>query len=224
MEASVVVVPSGVSTVDPSVVAEVASASRDHVGIRFDYRSHDGTVSTRSAEPYRLVAAGRRWYLLAFDTDRHDWRTFRVDRMTLRTPGGPRFAPRQLPTDDVVGWTREAITQRPYTYTARFTIHAPASVVADLVSNAKGVVEPLTADTCSFVTGSDSLDALAVHVAGIGFDIDIQEPPELISHLGEVTARLARTVRRQSASTAVAQEGLCTRGPARPAASCDGPC
>src|SRR5437764_176397 len=70
---------------------------RDVGRLRFDYRSHDGTSAVRSAEPHRLVSWGRRWYLVAWDTERGDWRTFRVDRIAPRTPAGPRFTPRELP-------------------------------------------------------------------------------------------------------------------------------
>ena len=81
-------------TVDPSTLTAIAAACRDSLRLRFDYRTHDGTSSIRTTEPHRLVHAGRRWYLLGWDVDRQDWRTYRVDRLDPRTPTGPRFTPR----------------------------------------------------------------------------------------------------------------------------------
>src|SRR6202158_3835340 len=88
-------------TVEPQLLSTIAAACRDAEVLRIDYRKHDGTESTRSVEPYRLVHLGRRWYLVAFDRDRRAWRTFRVDRLQLRTPNGPRFTPPQPPAQDI---------------------------------------------------------------------------------------------------------------------------
>jgi predicted DNA-binding transcriptional regulator YafY len=71
----------GGPTVDPDTLTAIAAACRDHHRFRFVYRDRDGTETLRSTEPHRLVHTGRRWYLVAFDTDREDWRTFRVDRL-----------------------------------------------------------------------------------------------------------------------------------------------
>ncbi|MGC1567523.1 MAG: YafY family protein, partial [Trebonia sp.] len=91
---------SAAPTVDPDVLTAVAAACRARERLRFSYLSHDGSASERDAEPYQLVNWGRRWYLVAFDVGRGDWRTFRVDRITPRTPGGGRFTPRPLPAAD----------------------------------------------------------------------------------------------------------------------------
>ncbi|MBO4275626.1 helix-turn-helix transcriptional regulator, partial [Microbispora triticiradicis] len=80
--------------IDPAVLGVLAAACRDRERLRFDYRAHDGSSGVRIVEPYRLVSWGRRWYLVAWDTGRDDWRTFRVDRIAPRTPTGPRFPPR----------------------------------------------------------------------------------------------------------------------------------
>ncbi len=90
----------GPSTVDPAVLTELARLCRDTERLRFEYRGHDGATSRRSVEPHRLVCTERRWYLVARDLDRDDWRTFRVDRITPGPPYGPRFVPRTPPADD----------------------------------------------------------------------------------------------------------------------------
>src|SRR6266545_2546717 len=84
-------VPGDGATVDAEVLTAIAGACRDHQRLRFDYRDHGGSASVRTVEPHRLVCWGRRWYLLAWDTDRNDWRTFRVDRLQPRTPTGYRL-------------------------------------------------------------------------------------------------------------------------------------
>ncbi len=83
------------SAVDPAVLTELAALCRDAERLRFDYESHDGTPTRRSVEPHRLVCTERRWYLVAWDLERADWRTFRVDRIAPRPPHGPRFTPRE---------------------------------------------------------------------------------------------------------------------------------
>lgn len=87
----------GRSPVDPEVLMTLARACRDEVETGFGYPSGD-EVRLRRAEPYRLVASDRRWYLLAYDLDRDGWRSFRVDRMTDVSPRTWRFSPVRRPT------------------------------------------------------------------------------------------------------------------------------
>jgi predicted DNA-binding transcriptional regulator YafY len=100
--------------VSPELLTAIVAACRDHERLRFDYRSRDAAASRRDVEPYRLVNWGRRWYLVAWDTMRGDWRTFRVDRMdSPRTPTGPRFAPRPLPDEDLAGDVSRGVATAP---------------------------------------------------------------------------------------------------------------
>ncbi|MBO0841095.1 MAG: WYL domain-containing protein, partial [Sciscionella sp.] len=93
LQAATVSIPSGAKAVDPDVLTAISAAIRDHEQLRFDYLTHGGDESRRRAEPHRLVHSGRHWYLLGWDVDRDDWRTYRVDRLRPRIPNGPRFAP-----------------------------------------------------------------------------------------------------------------------------------
>src|SRR6202171_5032082 len=95
-----VAMPGGPS-VEPHLLSTIAAACRDYEVLRMDYRKADGAESTRAVEPYRLVHMGRRWYLVAWDRERRAWRTFRVDRLQLRTPNRPRFTPRETPAEDI---------------------------------------------------------------------------------------------------------------------------
>lgn len=190
-----VTVPAAGPTVDPDVLTAVAAACREHQRLRFDYRRHDGTESVRDTEPHRLVHTGRRWYLVGWDTDRCDWRTYRVDRMRPRIPTGPRFAPREAPGVDLAGYLTHGISTAPYRYQARITLHAAPEAAAGRIPSTVGVIEAVDEETCLLHTGSNSLDELAVYVASFGFPFEIQEPAELISHIRDLVARLAAAVR-----------------------------
>ena len=131
-QSSTMLMPSRGPQVDPDVLTVVAAASRDHDRLRFDYLTHSGVASRRSVEPYRLLNDHRRWYLVAWDTDRDDWRTFRVDRIEPPLPTGPRFTPRALPPDrEIAAQVARGVAEAPWRYRARVIVHAPAEYVRD---------------------------------------------------------------------------------------------
>jgi len=159
------------------------------------------SLTVRVVEPHRLVHTPRRWYLLAWDVDRADWRTFRVDRIAGPLgPPGARFAPRPLPSDDPAAYVSQAISSAPYRYQARILVHAPADDVARRSSPTAGRIEPVDADRCILHTGSNSLDELALYIGLKGFDVEVLDPPELVETLRDLSARLARAA-QASAST-----------------------
>ena len=118
---------------DPDVVVFLTGACRDQRTIRFDYATRDGATSRREVEPYRLVQMGRRWYLLAFDPARNDWRNFRLDRMTVRRPEGARFAPRDAPDPARLLANTDAYYQR---HRATVVVEAPVDVVTQRLPRA----------------------------------------------------------------------------------------
>jgi len=187
-------------TVDAGLLTAIAVACRDHQRLRFNYRRHDGTMTLRTTEPHRLVHTGRRWYLVAWDVDRADWRTFRVDRLEPRIPTGPRFTPREPPAADIAGYTSRAIAVRAYRYQARITLHVPAHVAAEHVSHTAGVLEAIDDHSSLFTAGSNSLDELAIYVAVKGFEFTVHEPVELIEHLRALSDRLRRAAERRPLS------------------------
>ncbi|MBB4959309.1 helix-turn-helix transcriptional regulator [Micromonospora polyrhachis] len=179
--------------VDPAVLTVLASACRDRDRLRFDYRAHDGSAAVRAVEPYRLVSWGRRWYLVAWDVDREDWRTFRVDRIQPRTPTGPRFPPRDPPEGGAAAYVARGASAAAWRYRSRVVVHAPAEVVTSRINPAVGVVEAVDEHTCVLHTGADRLDNLAVHLGLLDLDFDVTEPPELVAHLRTLAARYARS-------------------------------
>ncbi|MEV6212114.1 YafY family protein [Kitasatospora sp. NPDC051914] len=190
LASATVAMPGYGPVVDAQLLAAIAGACRAHERLRFDYRAHDGTASRRDAEPHRLVHSGTRWYLVAWDTARADWRNFRVDRITLRPPHGPRFTPRQPPEQDVGRWASWEVAVGQYRHQARCTVRAPAHEVVTRTTPTSAVVEPIDELTCTLRAGSDSLDGLALHLALLGFPFTVHEPPELVEHVAALADRL----------------------------------
>ena len=150
--------PVGGPTVDPQHLSVIAAACRDSECLRFAYRSRDGTDSRREVDPHALVNLGRRWYLLAWDRRREDWRSFRIDRLARPTPTGVRFAARTLPGKDAAAFVRESIIGAPNRFEARVTLRASADEIASRVPAFWGTIEPIDAHSCEYRTGDDDLD------------------------------------------------------------------
>ena len=178
------------AAVDPELLTSVAAACRDQRQLRLRYQGRSG-VTTRNVEPHRLVHTTHRWYLLAWDTGRGAWRTFRLDRIEgpLGLPGA-RFTPRPPPSDDVAAYVSQSISSAPYRYQARILIHAPLEAVAERSSATAGRLEATGQHTCVLHTGSDSLEELALYTAIKGFDFQVLDPPELIPVLRALAGRL----------------------------------
>ncbi|MEV0352272.1 YafY family protein [Nonomuraea sp. NPDC050680] len=179
-------------SVDPAVLTTLSAVCRDRERLRFDYHDHAGAAAVRTVEPYRLVIWGRRWYLLAWDVERDDWRTFRVDRIRPRTPTGPRFTPRDLPDHDVAAYVSGRVSAAAWRHRAQVTVHAPAEVIADRIGPAAGTVERLDDRTCVLHTGADTIETLAVHLGLLDADFDVTGPPELLTHLRRLAHRYLR--------------------------------
>jgi predicted DNA-binding transcriptional regulator YafY len=182
-------------TVDPEVLTAVADACRDHQRLRFDYRDHRGAASVRAVEPHRLVCWGRRWYLLAWDPERTDWRIFRVDRIEPRIPAGPRFTPHHLPDDEVAARVMRGVWSAGWRHRARVRLRAPAETVAERIPPGVGLLEAVDERTCVLDTGADTLDTLAVYLGMLGVDFEVSEPPELVEYVRKLADRYRRATR-----------------------------
>lgn len=181
------------ASVAPETLTVMASAVAGRERLRFAYRAKDGTGTRRLTEPYRLVSTGRRWYLVAYDMDRADWRTFRVDRVSEPFPTGARFAPRELPTGSAAEYLRRSMHRRQETYTFTVTFEESAGVVAGRLPAWLGAPEPLADGRCRLrATTGDSVDWLAVRLAMLGYPFTVQEPAELVECVRGLGARLSR--------------------------------
>jgi predicted DNA-binding transcriptional regulator YafY len=187
----VAVTPAGGPPVQPDVLLAVAAACRDHQQLRFDYRNHDGTSARRRTEPHRLVHTGRRWYLVAWDVDRDDWRTFRVDRLEPRIPTGPRFTPREVPD---LATTNRGVAYGGYRHHARILVHASAAEATDRYGPNVATVTAIDENTTLVETGANELAQLALYLGVLGLPFEVQDPPELIDTIRELTARLTAAI------------------------------
>jgi predicted DNA-binding transcriptional regulator YafY len=185
-------VPVAGPTVDPQHLAVIAAACRDSECLRFRYRSRDGTDSSREVEPHALVNHGRRWYLVAWDRRRDDWRTFRIDRLAKPASTGVRVTQRRLPAKDAAAYVKQSITGAPSRFEAVVTLHAAADEVRSRVPAHWGAIEPINARTCEYRTGDDDLRWLALRIAMLGVDFEVHEPPELVEQLRALASRLRR--------------------------------
>jgi predicted DNA-binding transcriptional regulator YafY len=179
-------------TVDPQHLSVIAAACRDSECLRFGYRSRTGSDSRREVEPHSVVNRGRRWYLVAWDRGREDWRSFRIDRLARPASTGVRFTPRKLPARDAAAYVEQSITAAPNRFEALVILHAPAEEIARRVPARWGATTPIDAHTCEYRTGDDDLRWLGLRIAMLGVDFEVREPPELVQHLRALALRLRR--------------------------------
>ncbi|PZG23875.1 transcriptional regulator [Micromonospora craterilacus] len=181
--------------VDTDVLLTISAAVRAREILRFDYGS-DSTTPPRRTEPHHVITWDGRWYLVAWDLDRDGWRTFRVDRMRLRTPNGPRFTHRALPGGDVAAYvtgvfrgSEDASGNWPCQGTVLLDL--PAATVA--LYTRDGLVEQITPDRCRLTLGSWSWPSLAAAIARYDADIDVVGPDELTEAFAHLARRFTRT-------------------------------
>ncbi|HLT60459.1 MAG TPA: WYL domain-containing protein [Microlunatus sp.] len=187
--------PDAVEVVDADVLMAVAEACRRHEQLRFDYTGHAGSTSRRTVEPHSLVSFQRRWYLVAWDLDRDDWRSFRVDRLRPRTPTGPRFTPRPAPDGDVGAYLARRLSSDSWPYRAVVLLHGSADELAERVWPGTGVLEPVDERSCRLHVGADSPWALSWMITSVGAGFTVLEgPPELLREIRLVAERCAAAV------------------------------
>ncbi|MFI6317519.1 helix-turn-helix transcriptional regulator [Nonomuraea sp. NPDC050556] len=187
--------------VDSGVLRSLGAAVRAGEVLRFDYAGQD---APRRAEPHHLVTWGGRWYLVAWDLDREDWRTFRADRITPRTPGGPRFTPRELPGGDVAAFVtgrfRGSGGSGGWPCQGEVILSLPAAAVSPYVRD--GVVEELGPDRSRLILGSWSWIGLATSVGRFDADIEVVGPAALRDAFARLATRYAGAASGGSARTA----------------------
>lgn len=184
----------GITEADRDVLTLLARAVRDTVQVRFAYVSRGGDETERACEPYRLVATGRRWYLIAWDLVRSDWRTFRLDRMREPHATTFRFTPREAP--DAAEFVQRAITQGTYEQTGVVRFAAEASAVREHLPATAGEVVELDGGGCEVRVGAWDLDGMSWYLARIALAVDAQvevvSPPELADAFSRLAAVLPR--------------------------------
>jgi len=193
-DTTVTLTPDSQSPVDPEVLMTLARACRDHEHVDADYVDRAGSPSSRRLEPYQMVTTGRRWYLLAYDRDREDWRSLRLDRMAQVRARGTTFTARAAP--DAAAYVGRAITTSPYRYVARVRYQATKSTMAQHFSPTSVTIEDDGPDTCVVVTGADDPQILVLYLAMPGVAFEVLEPDAVADGALAMSALLAAAVRR----------------------------
>ncbi len=178
--------------VEGETLALLANACRDHELLRLFYRKHDGSETRRMVEPHRLVAWGDRWYLIAWDLEQNDWRTWRADRIERLEPTGRLFRERELPDPDITAYVSRNVARAAWRYVAHIEIDAPADEVRQSIDTTVGFVTPLSAGRCVLESGADSLWTIAVWCAALERDFRVLDPPELVDYIELLANRYAR--------------------------------
>lgn len=188
-------------TVEAGMLTTVAQACRDTERLEFSYTARDGELTARHVEPYRLVSLGRRWYLVAYDLTRHDWRSFRLDRLGAPRSTGARFRPRQLPADDAAAFVRAGIDNLQAPYTVEALVHAPAAAVRDSFGR-WCTVEDVDDQRCLLRMTTDSLDWPMMALGAVGADFEVRSPPELLDAVRDWGHRFSRAATRTAPDAA----------------------
>jgi predicted DNA-binding transcriptional regulator YafY len=179
------------AALDPAVLTTIALACRDSERIRFAYTAANGAQSTRYVEPHRLVSLGRRWYLVGYDLDRQDWRSFRLDRLSEPAGSGARFRPRALPAEDAAAFVQAGISSAWNTYEVEAVVDAPADQVRARIGR-WATVDPAGDDHCRVRMSTDSLDWPLMALGTVGAEFSVVSPPELVDQVRDWGGRFLR--------------------------------
>ena len=183
-------IPGSVVPVAGDILEAIARAIQARTRVRFEYRTAHDTGSHREAEPYRLVLRGGRWYLLGWDVERDDWRTFRVDRMRVKTPGGRRFVARPAPEGGFEAQLLRAIETVSWTRRYRVRLRAPIDYVRARAPISVDV-EPDGDDACIVTVGSSSAAAVARYLSWWEAPFEVLDSPELLEEIRLLARRYA---------------------------------
>lgn len=179
-------------TVDANVLATMSAACRDQLQLGFTYRDGKNRNTQRNVEPHGLIHNGSRWYLVAWDPARDDWRTFRIDRVEGEPRTGAHFAPRPAPAGDLRAYVE-------YPEQARVMLHQPREVMLQRIPPSAAVLEAVDAQRCVMVCGANQLDSLVYWLMALDVDFDVLEPPLLKERLRVASERLASSLSRLAA-------------------------
>ncbi len=178
--------------IDADTLSLLAGACRDGMRLRFSYTAKDDVSTQREVEPAAVVHSGWRWYLVAFDLDRDDWRTFRVDRVQSDLAVGARGRRREVPGGDAAAYVKRSIRQ-PETGDAlpgRVRMSAPASLLGPRLPARYVTVAPDGPDHCVVTTTGNWSREFLVWMALMDVEMEVIDPPELATEAATIARRL----------------------------------
>jgi predicted DNA-binding transcriptional regulator YafY len=184
---------SGGAALDPALLSTLAQACRDSEPIHFTYTARDAEPTDRWVEPHRMVSMGRRWYVVAYDRDRQDWRSFRVDRISEPRTSGQTFRPRELPATDALSFVQAGIRRMPQRYAVRVVFDTDPQVVAAVVGHWATVSG--APGRAVLEMNVDTLDWPLFVLANVDADFAVESPLELVEALTRTGERFLRSVR-----------------------------
>lgn len=180
--------PTGALLADIDTLATVAGACRDRRRLRLDYRDRQGRNSQRHIEPLQVVHTGRRWYLVAWDLGREDWRTFRMDRIEAPVPDGTLFIPRQLP-EDPASFVSRALASAPARYVLQLRLEGDHAELSTRIPSWCGLLEPAGEQCCTLRIGTDSLTGMAATLVFVCVPYTCIDAPDWLPELDVILAR-----------------------------------
>ena len=187
--------------VDAGLLATLAAACRDQLRVDFAYRDRQGQRSARTVEPLGLVHTGRRWYLVAWDPARDDWRTFRIDRIADTPVTGAHFAPRAAPEGgDLRAYVSRSLSVSPFAEQAQVVFHQPHEAMARRIPPSAGVLEAMEDGRCLLTCGAHDMDWLAGWLLMVDVEFEVRSPAALVERLRVAGERLAHTLARRGGS------------------------
>lgn len=197
LRSAIVPVPRGDAAVDATLLATLAAACRDQLRVGFGYADGKGQASTRLVEPQGLAHTGHRWYLVAWDPARDDWRTFRIDRIAGAPEIGAHFAPRPSPAGgDLRAFVARSVRMTTQAEAARVILHAPQAVMAARIPADAGQLEALDETRCLLQCDVHSPDALVYWLMALDVEFEVLAPLALRGRLRLAGERLARSLER----------------------------
>lgn len=184
--------PNDTVVIDPDALALLAAACRDREEVRFDYQRRDGEDSRRLVEPHQMVTVGRRWYLVAWDLRRDDWRTFRLDRLSDVARAGRRFAAREIPDGNAADYVARSLSSIPREIDALVAIGAPYTQIQDALHRTEHTLIEAEEGTCVVRLRADQLDWLLLAIARVALtaEVTVIEPAHVVGAVDRLAGRL----------------------------------
>ncbi|MFY1865138.1 helix-turn-helix transcriptional regulator [Achromobacter xylosoxidans] len=208
LRTALVPVPRAGPLIDASQLAALAAACRDQLRVHFDYTDGRGQATSRQVEPQGLAHTGYRWYLVAWDPARADWRTFRLDRIAGAVTPGAHFAPRPPPDGgDLRAYVARSVGQAANGEEARIVLHATRAAMTARIPAAVGEIDALDDDRCLLRCSGQSLDALAYWLMALEVEFDVLAPAALALRLRTAAERVARMLQRRETAPGSVPDG-----------------
>lgn len=182
-------------TVNHETLTKLGVACSARRLVTFSYVSHSGEPSDRLVEPYKMVQNGYLWYLVAWDRNRADWRTFRVDRANRLTLLSDVFSPRDPPDPDIARRTAWSVANAGYEFKGIVRIQAPLSVALPRIPAGAGVLEQIDQQSCRLETGANSLTVLSIYLLELGLPFTVEGPENLKNEIQRASKALADSLR-----------------------------